>query len=263
MLEDYVILCLAALVAGAINAIAGGGTLVTFPALYAALGETASASVLANGTSTVALVPAAIGALAGYRRELAEERYWTMKLLAPSLAGGVIGALAVVLLPPEMFDAAVPWLILIAATLFAFQPRISRWIGLAQATTDAPPSPRVVGGAVAFQFLVGVYGGYFGAGIGILMLAALAMIGLTDIHRMNAVKSLLGLVINGTSVIVFVISDNVHWPFALAMAAASSVGGYAAAHTARKVNRTVVRRLVVTLGFVLAGYYLYGQFAKD
>jgi uncharacterized membrane protein YfcA len=262
MLEDYVILCLAALVAGAINAIAGGGTLVTFPALYAALGATPSASVLANGTSTVALVPAAIGALLGYRRELAQERFWALKLVAPSFVGGVLGSLLVVMLPAEMFDAAVPWLILAAAMLFALQPRIAGWMGIGHAT-DGAPSPRMVAGAVAFQFLVGLYGGYFGAGIGILMLAALAMIGLADIHRMNAVKSLLGLVINGTSVIVFVLSGNVHWRYALAMAAASSVGGYLAAHTARRVNRTAVRRLVVVLGFALAGYFMYLQFAQS
>jgi uncharacterized membrane protein YfcA len=210
----------------------------------------------------VALVPAAIGALAGYRREIVQERYWTAKLLAPSLVGGVLGSLSVVMLPPEMFDAAVPWLILAAATLFALQPRIGGWLGIGQAG-DAPPSRRMVAGAVAFQFLVGLYGGYFGAGIGILMLAALAMIGLADIHRMNAVKSLLGLVINGTSVVVFVASSNVHWPYALAMAAASSVGGYVAARTARRVNRTIVRRLVVVLGFALAGYFMYGQFVND
>ena len=115
---------------------------------------------------------------------------------------------------------------------------------------------------MAFQFAVGVYGGYFGAGIGILMLAALAMIGLDDIHRMNAVKSLLGAVINGTSVVVFAATGNVHWPYALAMSVAAAAGGYLGADTARRVNRTVVRSVVVGLGFALAGYYFYREFVR-
>ncbi len=113
-----------------------------------------------------------------------------------------------------------------------------------------------------FQLVVAIYGGYFGAGMGILMLAALAMLGMSDIHGMNAVKSLLGAVINGTSVVVFAASGKVDWPFALAMGVASAVGGYVGAHTARKVNKTLVRRVIVTLGFTLASYYFYREFLR-
>jgi uncharacterized membrane protein YfcA len=116
-----------------------------------------------------------------------------------------------------------------------------------------------VAAVVAFQFAVGVYGGYFGAGIGILMLSALAILGMHDIHHMNAVKVLLNLVINGTSVAVFVASGRVYWPYAAAMAVSSVIGGYAAAHTARRANKTLVRMLVVAIGFALAGYYFYRE----
>jgi uncharacterized membrane protein YfcA len=262
MSENVLILSLAAVAAGAINAIAGGGTLLTFPALFAALGSTAESAVVANATSTVALVPGALAALVGYRRELVHERHWAALLFWPSLIGGLLGSLLVVLLPAELFKELVPWLILIAAALFALQPQIGRWTGLGKPHVGAP-TRGIVAGAVAFQFLVAVYGGYFGAGIGILMLTALAMIGLDDIHRMNALKTLLNAVINSTSVVVFVASGNVDWPYAALMAVASSVGGFAGASLARKIDRRVVRGLVVAIGFSLAAYYFYRQLAGE
>lgn len=279
MLFDYLLLSLAALLAGAINAVAGGGTLLTFPALLAALGSSGSAAVVANATSTVALVPGAITALAGYRDKIRHERRWAMVLLWPSLLGGLIGSLLVVTLPGETFKNLVPWLILAAALLFALQPQISRWAGLnkphapaganaagehpadAASGADPPRSPALLAAAIGFQFLVAIYGGYFGAGIGILMLSALAIMGMHDIHRMNAVKTLLNLVINGTSVLVFVSSGRVHWRFAAIMAASSIVGGYVAARTIRSVNKRLVRTLIVTIGFSLAAYYFYQEFS--
>ncbi len=260
MADHFLLLSFVALVAGAINAIAGGATLLTFPVLFAALGSTAEAAVVANATNTVALVPAAMAALVGYRRELVQERRWVTLLIGPSLLGGMIGSLLLVTLPADWFKVAVPWLILGAALLFALQPQLARWTGVGK--PHAMPSGRVAAGAIAFQLVVAIYGGYFGAGMGILMLAALAMLGITDIHGMNAVKSLLGAVINGTSVVIFVATGNVNWPYALVMGAAAAVGGYVGAHTARRVNRTVVRGVVVGLGFALAAYYFYREFAQ-
>jgi uncharacterized membrane protein YfcA len=285
VLFEYLLLSLAAMLAGAVNAVAGGGTLLTFPALLAALGSSGSAAVVANATSTVALVPGAIAALAGYRDEIRHERRWTMFLLGPSLVGGFIGSLLLVTLPGETFKSLVPWLILTAALLFALQPQISKWAGLnrpnrapgdsidgAETPTAEMSSATVSGGprgsssllaaAIGFQFLVAIYGGYFGAGIGILMLSALAIMGMEDIHRMNAVKTALNLVINGTSVLVFVASGQVHWRFAAIMAASSIVGGYVAARTVRTFNKRLVRSLIVTIGFSLAAYYFYRQFAS-
>ncbi len=260
MFEDLWVLCIAAALGGAVNSIAGGGTLLTFPALFAALGSSGEAAVIANATSTVALVPGSIAALFGYRHEIQSQRRWSTLLAGPSLVGGLIGSAMVVLLPPESFKAAVPWLILTAAVLFALQPQIARWMGIGESHPEHF-TRGALAAAVGFQLLVAIYGGYFGAGIGILMLSSLAMMGMSDIHQMNAIKTLLASLINGTSVVVFVATNKVHWPFALAMAVAASLGGYFAARVARKLNRAVVRGIVVAIGFGLASYYLYRQFA--
>jgi uncharacterized protein len=274
---EYLLLSLAAAAAGAINAVAGGGTLLTFPALLLALGSSGDAAVAANATSTVALVPGAIAALAGYRDEIRQERRLAALLLAPSLLGGLLGSLLLVVLPSDVFKMLVPWLILTAAVLFALQPSIARWAGLNRVqpnpTTDLPGnseanvlpshrpiSPTLLAIAIAAQFLVAIYGGYFGAGIGILMLSSLALMGMEDIHRMNAVKTFLNLAINGTSVLVFVSSGLVQWRFAAVMAASSIVGGYLAARTIRRVNKQAVRWIIVIIGFTLAAYYFYREF---
>jgi hypothetical protein len=255
---DYISLCTVATVAGAINSVAGGGTLLTFPALISALGGSAEAAVIANATSTVALFPGSLAGMAGYRRELFAARSWVRLLLLPSLAGGLIGSLLVIWLPAESFKALVPWLILTAATLFWLQPRIARAIGLG--TGEDTSGPQNIGLVTGFQFCVAVYGGYFGAGIGILMLTALALMGLHDIHRMNGLKTLFASAINGVAVVVFIASGKVDWPFALAMAVAAIVGGYGGAHLARRLDRNLVRGVVVSIGFVLASYYFYQQF---
>lgn len=257
MPNEYLLLCLAAAAGGAINSIAGGGTLLTFPALYALLGDTPDAPRIANYTSTVALFPAAVAAAGGYRRELADSRAWLGLLGVPSLVGGLLGALLVVWLPGKSFEHLVPWLILVAASLFALQPLIARTIGIGQ--PHAPPTGPTTVGVAAFQFLVGVYGGYFGAGIGILMLSALALLGLSDVHAMNALKSVLGACINGVAVFVFAFTGQIDWPLALAMAVAGIVGGYLGARVARKLNRNFVRGMVVVIGFSLAALYFYRQ----
>jgi hypothetical protein len=168
--------------------------------------------------------------------------------------GGIIGSLLVVK-QPESFKAAIPWLILTAALLFATQPLIARWTGIGRPRSHVPT--RLAIGITLMQFCIAIYGGYFGAGIGILMLSSLGMMGLSDIHEMNALKSLLGALINSASVAVFLDYGCVNWPFALTMGAASIVGGYAGARVARRLNRSVVRAVVVLIGFSLAGYYFY------
>ena len=168
MLNTYLILCISAVAAGVVNAVAGGGTLLTFPVLLAALGSTDEATVIANATSTVALVPGSIASIWGYRREVVHMRRWAMILAGPSLLGGCIGSLLVIMQPAKVFANLVPWLILAAAMLFALQPKIARWTGVGQ--HHETPSGGSLAGIIAFQFLVSVYGGYFGAGAGILML---------------------------------------------------------------------------------------------
>ncbi|MBX9791856.1 MAG: sulfite exporter TauE/SafE family protein [Pirellulales bacterium] len=264
MIATYVLLILAAAAAGAINSVAGGGTLLTFPALYAVLGAgpqtalAATAGVIANATSTVALVPGSAASMWGYRRELASVSHWAWLLLPPSFLGGLLGSLLVVIWP-DQFDALIPWLILTAALLFALQPAITRWTGIGR--PHAEPTPSTQAGIVVLQFLISVYGGYFGAGIGILMLSGLALMGLADIHAMNGLKTLLNCAINGVSVAVFVSAGVVDWPLAAMMAVAAIVGGYGGARVARRLDRNLVRRGVVTIGLALAGWYFYKQLA--
>jgi uncharacterized membrane protein YfcA len=251
----YALLCVAAALAGGVNAIAGGGTLLTFPALMYFLGP--AGGVIANATSTVALFPASLSSVFAYREDLRTLRSWIKILMVPSLLGGLAGALLLTQLPKEWFEVAVPWLILTAALLFALQPVIARWAGIGQA--HEPPKAGTLVGVLVFQFLVSVYGGYFGAGIGILMLSALAMIGLTDIHAMNGLKAVLGSSINGVAVAVFIWDGQVNWKLAAMMCVASTIGGYGTARVARRLNRTLIRWCVIGIGFGLAGYYFWQQ----
>ena len=156
---------------------------------------------------------------------------------------------------PDFFAAVIPWLLLTAALLFLAQPYLSRWLPTQGASVL--PSAWLCCVLVGFQFLVSVYGGYFGAGIGILMLSALGLMGLHDIHQMNAVKTVLAAVINGVSVVVFVFVGRIEWRFALVMAIAAIAGGFAGAHFGRRLPRALVRWTVIVLGFGLAAYYFW------
>ena len=243
--------------------LAGGGTLLTFPTLVSTLSKAqplALAEVLANGTSTVALVPASLGSFWGFRRETYALRRLLVWLLPPSLVGGVVGALLLVSFP-DQFIVLVPWLLLGAALLFTSQPYVaSRLKRLSQkqfseeaATQDIPPC--VLAGMMILQFFISVYGGYFGAGIGILMLSGLGLMGLSNMHQMNGLKSVLGTTINGVAAIVFIASHKVVWQPALMMMLTSLLGGYIAAHYSRQISSRYVRWLVIAIGFGLAAWY--------
>jgi uncharacterized membrane protein YfcA len=260
---DYFWLCLSAFAAGGINALAGGGTLLTFPTLVSVLSKShplALAEVLANGTSTVALVPASLGSFWGFRRETYELRRLLVWLLPPSLVGGVVGAVLLVSFP-DQFSALVPWLLLGAALLFTSQPYVARRLQRLtqkQCTPDTvrrDVSARSLAGMIILQFFISVYGGYFGAGIGILMLSGLGLMGLSNMHQMNGLKSVLGTTINGVAAIVFIATQKVVWQHALIMMMTSLLGGYLAAHYSRQISNRYVRLLVIAIGFGLAGWY--------
>jgi len=236
----------AAFLAGAINSIAGGGTLVSFPTLI----WLGLPSVIANATSTVAIWPASISSMFGYRKEMSTASTRMLLLVFPSLTGGIVGALLLRWTPPGIFDALVPFLILFATLLFMAQEVIQRKFKTENAMAHA--SPRWMAGAVLFQLLVAIYGGYFGAGIGILMLAALSILGLTDIHQMNGLKNFFGGCINGVAAFYFIWARMVYWPFVVIMAAGAIAGGYGGAGLARRLGRTAVRRIVVAIGFGMA-----------
>ncbi len=236
----------AAFAAGSINSVAGGGTLLSFPALIW-LGLN---SVTANATSTVAIWPGSLGAMWGYRRELRTARARMLALVVPSLIGGITGAWLLKFTPPALFDKLVPFLILFATLLFMAQEAVQRMLKTAEAARHQ--SAKWLAGAIAFQLLVALYGGYFGAGIGILMLAALSVIGLTDIHQMNGLKNFFAVCINGVAAVYFIVSGMVYWPDVLIMAVGAIAGGIGGAGLARKLGRTAVRRIVICIGFAMA-----------
>jgi uncharacterized membrane protein YfcA len=241
-------------VAGAVNSIAGGGTLLTFPALVG-LGIT---PLVANATSTVALWPGSFASMLGYRGELSGALRWALGFAVPSLLGGGVGAWLLLRTPPSRFEAIVPWLVLGATALFIVQPRVVAYVqkqradtiagesGPADRTAEKLPSP----GVLALQFCVGVYGGYFGAGAGIIMLAVLGFIGLTNIHRMNGLKNWGGLCMNAVAAATFAFSSLISWPIALAMAVGSISGGYLASQGVQRVQQRYVRWTVIAIGLV-------------
>ena len=240
------VLCGAAFAGGAVNAIAGGGTLLTFPSLLTMLSP-----VPANGTSTMALLPGSLAPAWAYRQELGRTTRHLKRLWPPSLLGGIIGALLVIRLPEKVFANAIPWLLAGASVLLLVQRPLARWIG---AHPHLEPDVRTLVGVVVFQFFVGVYGGYFGAGIGILMLSSLAFVGIPDIHEMNAVKTVLAATMNGISALIFIFSGAVVWHYAAIMAVSAILGGYLGARIARKLNAGVVRAIVVAIGFCVAAW---------
>ena len=236
----------AAFAAGAINSVAGGGTLISFPTLIW-LGLN---SVTANATNTVAIWPGSLGGMWGFRRELRTANSRLLVLLLPSLIGGLAGAWLLRYTPPALFDRLVPFLILFATLLFMAQETVQRL--LRTAGTAQHGSWKWLAGAAVFQLFVAFYGGYFGAGIGILMLAALSILGLTDIHQMNGLKNLFALSINGVAAIYFIFYGMVYWPDALLMAVGAIAGGIGGSGLARKLGRTAVRRIVISIGFAMA-----------
>ena len=245
-----------ALIAGMMNSVAGGGTLVAFPTLVW-LGID---PIRANVTCTVALWPGSLGALVGFRRELGDSRRWMLLLGAPSIAGGLIGAGLLLLTPSRLFASIVPFLILFATILFAAGEPINRRLALnadPRSQTERLPTRAWWTGAIVFQFGVAIYGGYFGAGMGILMLAALGLMGLTDIHQMNGLKNFFAVCINIVASAYFIASGRVEWTYALVMVVGAIAGGYGGAGLARKLGRRFVRRAVIVIGLGMAVSLLF------
>ena len=252
---------LASVVGAMMNSIAGAGTLLTFPALVA-LGVP---PINANATSTVALWPGALGSMVGYRAELAGSRLWALGFAIPSLLGGALGAFLLLKTPPDRFAAIVPWLVLGATALFMARGPLMRLMSQsaepkAQSPSDVEltrhwPPPSIIG----WQFLVSIYGGYFGAGVGILMLAALGLMGLKNIHRMNGLKNWGGLCMNAIAAVMFAFSSLVHWKVALAMAAGAVTGGYLGSKTAQRVPQEAVRAAVVGIGLISGLLMLFSR----
>ncbi len=254
-LHDAILLFFAAGLGGAINSVAGGGTFLTFPALMLA-GYT---PIEANIASTLALWPGSVASAVAYRREWREHRHILPPLLAISLVGGIAGALILLKTPEATFRGMVPWLLLAATLIFTFGSTLIGWLNrLTRHNTEQPSRLRILGTRI-MQFTIALYGGYFGAGIGILMLAMLQLMGYTHIHRMNALKTVLGSAINAASVFIFVFSGAVPWTPTLVMLAGGIGGGYLGAHYALKVKPAYVRLLVSCIGAAMTAYFFWDK----
>jgi uncharacterized protein len=242
-------LFLAAVAAGAINSVAGGGSFISFPALLLA----GVPPISANATNATALWPGTVASVGAYRRELAVQRRGIVLFSAISLLGGLIGALLLLQTQERTFEQLIPYLLLAATLIFALSPRITRWTRQwGEHGREQWPRRLVV---LALYFGVAIYGGFFGAGLGILTLTVLGLLGLEHIHEMNALKVLQASLINGVAVLTFALAGAVQWPMALLMAAGGIVGGYGGAALARRVNPVAVRWVIIAISVSLTVYF--------
>ena len=244
------------MVAGSMNAVAGGGTLLTFPTLILV----GTGAEVANATSTLALVLGTCGSMFGYREHIGAIRSWFSRFWLVSAVGGLIGSVLLTHTSDAFFAKMVPFLILFATLLFMAQGAFRRF---AAKKIDAPVhGSRTLIAAMAFQFAVAIYGGFFGAGIGILMLASLGFLGMKNIHEMNALKTVLGSLINAVATIWFIRSGLIDWPKAGIMTAGALVGYYGTARYAQRISQHRVRQLIAAIGLGISGVMFYKQFVK-
>jgi uncharacterized protein len=241
-----------AVVAGAANAIAGGGSFITFPSLL----FIGLPPVNANATNTVAVWPGILASTSAYRRALG---FPLLKSVAPlivvTLAGSFLGALLLLKTPQMTFMKMVPWLLLVGTILFSFGGRISAWANRRHA--EHGPSAAMVAAISFVQLLVGIYIGYYGAGVGFIILPLLAMMGIEDIHAMNGLRTLLATCGNAVAVVLFIVARAVIWPQALVMMGGAILGGYAGAHYVQKLKPQTVRYIVITIGFAMTAYFFW------
>jgi uncharacterized protein len=261
-----IFLFFAALLAGALNSVAGGGSFISFPALL----FSGIAPIAANATNTCALWPGTIASTVAYRKAFTREaRRMLPPLIVLGAVGGVLGANILLRTPQETFVKLVPWLLLIATLVFLFSGRLTAWIrermqmraenqgaGDLAGKEKRTPLPLLAGG-LAIEVLVATYIGYFGAGAGILVLALLALLGMENIHTMNGVKTLLVSLVNGVALLTFIVGHRIVWPEATVMVVGAAAGGYAGAHFAQKMNPQHVRRIVIVVGFGMSAYFFY------
>jgi uncharacterized protein len=249
-LQQAVFLFFAAALGGGINAVAGGGSFIAFPALL----FTGVAPVAANATNTLALWIGTTASGGAYRKKLKISRRVMVPLIVTSVVGGIAGAVLLIKTPAQTFLHVLPWLMLAATLLFAFGKHLT---GRLSARIGHDASTKAVTGAAIFELIVSVYGGYFGGGIGIMNLAMLAAMGMTDIHEMNALKVVLGAVINGVATVMFIALGAILWPQAVVMTVGATIGGYASAHYAQKLPQTWIRGLVIAVGMSMTAYFFW------
>ncbi len=247
---DSILLFLVALIGNAQNSIAGGGTFLVFPVLL----FTGMSSITANVTCAVAMWPGSIASAIAYRKQLTISRKQMVPLVTISILGGFAGALVLLHTPEKTFTYLIPYLLLAATLLFTFGTHAITW---ARNHIKLPPSLDWLHSTGSFflQFAIAFYGGYFGAGIGILMLALLTLMGFTKIHEMNALKTVLATAVNAIAILTFTVAGAVAWPQAIVMIIAAIIGGYAGAHYAQKVSGPWIRYIVIATGFAMTTYF--------
>jgi len=249
---DAALVAAGAFLAGAMNAIAGGGTFFSFPAMLLA----GVPPVAANASNTVALWPASISSAWAYRREAMRHGRWAVLLAILYVIGGLLGGLLLLAISNQTFMRLVPWLLLVATTLFALSAQVSRiirWLKqrLRIAASEKPGS---IGGAL-FQLMVAIYGGFFGAGMGILTLAALSIQGFDDMQEINALKNLTSAMNYTVAALTFIIAGAISWPHTLVALVTAAIGGYVGAAFARKLSALWLKRLVIAVGATLTVVY--------
>jgi uncharacterized membrane protein YfcA len=249
--EQYALLFGAGFLAGGINSLAGGGAFITLPTLQ----YTGLPSVIANTTTSMAVWPGNIAGILAYREDLKRVKQPLVLFMVIGVIGSFVGAELLMYSSSEIFDKVLPFLLLLATLLFAFGDRITKF--LTKPGPDGAPRHLPLPYVVFLLTVIAVYGGYFGGGMGIMTLAVLALLGMTDIHEMNALKSVIVMVINAVCNLIFVIQDQISWPRCLAMMVGCFVGAYVAGYLARKVDRTKVRMAVVGIGVCMSTYYFY------
>ncbi len=251
-LYGWIALAIASIAAGLVNAIAGGGTLISFPTLLAMGVPAIDASV----TNTVALSPGYLGGTLAQREDLVGQRPRLLRLVPSAMLGGIVGGLLLLLTSEAIFARIVPFLILLACASLASQDRIRAWIARRQQREGARSKARRKIPGVLAVFLASVYGGYFGAGLGILLLAVLGVVLDDTLVRLNALKQALSLTINMTAALFFLFSGRVAWPMAAVMALGSLLGGHLGGRIAKRLDPALLRRAVIALGLVIAGIHL-------
>lgn len=254
--QTAVWLFFAALLGGALNAVAGGGSFISFPALL----FSGVPPVPANATNTVAIWTGLVFSGGAFRSHLNARMRVILALLAVSLVGGIVGAILLVRTPAQTFMRVLPWLMLSATLLFIFGRRILR---SSVVTQSHEPTTQAILLASFFQFLVAIYGGYFGGGMGIVILAMLTAFGMADIHAMNALKTVLSSATNGVAVIVFIALHAVYWPQAAVMICGAALGGYFGARYSLRLPQAFVRGFVIAIGSGMTIYFFiraYGKF---
>ena len=251
-LPHAILLFTAAVLAGAMNSVAGGGSFFSFPALI----FTGVLPIPANATNTVAVWPGSVASVFSYWQRLPKTARVMVPLITISIIGGVMGAVVLLHTPQATFMSLVPYLFGIATLLFAFGKRLTQKLGQVIKRTGPPSWPTIVG-LTLVQFFIAIYGGFFGGGMGILTLAMLEMIHIEDIHAMNGLKALLGTAINGAAVVTFIVARQVEWPQAILMIIGAVAGGYGGAYYAQKLDPRWVRASVICVGTGMTIYFLW------